>query len=642
MCKSLFQLFALILFFALGANCLASTSYYIIMPSNGSPEKFPSAHAACESYRSLIESSHAVSNPHLSSAIDRAPDENIPPRLKESSPCIIKTSGTLDGNTTEIFNQVFISRGGCYAGRTPISGATYPAEPGGCQDEKICPYGYISDPGNEEQCVKQCIVGLNCYDQQQKNSCLSVSSNPIDFIDGDKYRSKSVISIGSYFPIDLVFHYTSNKGLERGSGVNLPLADVLRGVRPQAIKVLGVAQKITAKAYMSNNSWVLPSPDGLDTRLIQHQYWRHNYSYWLREEEGVYKFYMPQGDPLLFSALDQSSISDVNYTLTKNVSGFSYKVSDARNLREYFFDERGRLQEVQDQKAGAAHVLTYVERSYNAQTGSSYDIDRVTHSNGSYIEFSYDSYDAEPSEFSWLTSAQVYFPIMLTDSFGRKVDISWDKTHLGSMQKTKLITSISVPYINQVSAKRIYEYRDDNFATALTHIYDQSTSDESSKRLYAHFEYDDLGRATYSALAGGADAIRVAYTDEFNRIVTNALGKETSYVFEELNDVVRLKSVTGEPTAACQQSDFTLTYDAKGFVSQKAHNGQITNYEYDHDRGVEISRTEAVGTVLERTITTEWHPSLNRITKVIEPERTLVFHYDEDGRLVSKESLLTN
>ena len=102
----------------------------------------------------------------------------------------------------------------------------------------------------------------------------------------------------------------------------------------------------------------------------------------------------------------------------------------------------------------------------------------------------------------------------------------------------------------------------------------------------------------------------MTYVDANTRVVTNALGKQATYTFADFDGVKRLQSLTGEPTQNCVSSEVSYEYDANGNVSRKTQNGQVTEYQYD-GQNREISRTEAVSTVEARTITTEYHPTLN-------------------------------
>jgi YD repeat-containing protein len=53
-------------------------------------------------------------------------------------------------------------------------------------------------------------------------------------------------------------------------------------------------------------------------------------------------------------------------------------------------------------------------------------------------------------------------------------------------------------------------------------------------------------------------------------------------------------------------------------------------------RDLEISRTEASGTPLARTINTQWHPQYRLPTQIAEPGRTTSFNYDNNGNLLTK------
>src|SRR5690606_15632849 len=79
--------------------------------------------------------------------------------------------------------------------------------------------------------------------------------------------------------------------------------------------------------------------------------------------------------------------------------------------------------------------------------------------------------------------------------------------------------------------------------------------------------------------------------------------------------------------------EFTYVNDLK--TSETDKNGNLTTYIRD-TFGREISRTEAVGTPQARTITTEWHPTLNVKTKVTEPDSATSYQYDANGLLLNK------
>ncbi len=83
----------------------------------------------------------------------------------------------------------------------------------------------------------------------------------------------------------------------------------------------------------------------------------------------------------------------------------------------------------------------------------------------------------------------------------------------------------------------------------------------------------------------------------------------------------------------CTGISQATTYDSNGHpASRTDFNGNVTTYDYD-DRGLEISRTEAVGTRVERTIRTEWHADFRQPERITEPGRETTFTYETEGRL---------
>ncbi|RMM03860.1 YD repeat-containing protein [Pseudomonas savastanoi] len=66
--------------------------------------------------------------------------------------------------------------------------------------------------------------------------------------------------------------------------------------------------------------------------------------------------------------------------------------------------------------------------------------------------------------------------------------------------------------------------------------------------------------------------------------------------------------------------------------------GLVTTYTYD-DRGLEVSRTEASGTPVARTITTEWDPARFLPVKTVDDQRITSYRYDDQGREISRQSV---
>jgi YD repeat-containing protein len=154
--------------------------------------------------------------------------------------------------------------------------------------------------------------------------------------------------------------------------------------------------------------------------------------------------------------------------------------------------------------------------------------------------------------------------------------------------------------------------------------------------LYATYSYDSKGRATSSEYAGGAGRISLTFNDDGSTTETNALGKQTTYHFELFYGKYKAVRVEGHPTASCAGANKTYTYDGDGFmISRSDWNGITTTYTHDA-QGRELSRTEAVWTPQERTVTTEWHPEYRLPVRINEPGKTTEFTYDAQGRELSR------
>ena len=86
----------------------------------------------------------------------------------------------------------------------------------------------------------------------------------------------------------------------------------------------------------------------------------------------------------------------------------------------------------------------------------------------------------------------------------------------------------------------------------------------------------------------------------------------------------------------CGGQNQNTTFDANGFVASRTDfNGIQTTFIHD-SRGLQTSRTETVGTLEERTITTEWHATFRLPIKITEQGKETNFTYDTQGRLLER------
>ncbi|MDP2228321.1 MAG: DUF6531 domain-containing protein, partial [Moraxellaceae bacterium] len=178
---------------------------------------------------------------------------------------------------------------------------------------------------------------------------------------------------------------------------------------------------------------------------------------------------------------------------------------------------------------------------------------------------------------------------------------------------------------------RQYHYEDSNFPHAVTGI-----TDENGHR-YATYSYDSLGRAVSTSHAGGIGLHTLTYNID-NTVVTNPLGAQTTYKFKTINGSRPVHTRT-EPCTSCGSgvSVTTHAYDSMGNVTQRTDGrGIVTKYTFNTSRNLETARTEAFGTPLARTISTQWHATLRRPVQITEPGRITAFTYDADGNLLTR------
>lgn len=179
------------------------------------------------------------------------------------------------------------------------------------------------------------------------------------------------------------------------------------------------------------------------------------------------------------------------------------------------------------------------------------------------------------------------------------------------------------------STTRSYLYEDTQRPTLLTGIID-----ERGVR-FATWHYDSQGRAISSEHANGAEKVSLAYQDDGSVVVTNALGHRVTYRYQVIQGIKRVTAIEGEPAAGCPASNSQYTYTTRGQVkTQTDAMGTVTAYEYD-GLGRQTKRVEAKGTAQERTIATTWDATRLLPVLITTPERTAIYTYDAQGRLLS-------
>ena len=234
----------------------------------------------------------------------------------------------------------------------------------------------------------------------------------------------------------------------------------------------------------------------------------------------------------------------------------------------------------------------------------------------------------------------------VTDAFGGSLTFTYDasgrlggfvapgnRVYVYGYDAAGRLTSVTYPD----NTVRTYHYENIGFRHALTGI-----TDENGNR-FATWGYDGSGRANSSQHAGGAEAVTLYYgsysstANEGSTGVTDAFGTARTYYYQVVGGVARIKRATDIA------GNVIASFDANGNVASRTDvNRNQTIYAYDLARNLEISRTEAYGTALARTITTQWHPVLRLPVKIVAPSgvgggsEVTDFAYDAQGNLLQK------
>ncbi|MDO9162192.1 MAG: RHS repeat-associated core domain-containing protein [Methylococcaceae bacterium] len=180
---------------------------------------------------------------------------------------------------------------------------------------------------------------------------------------------------------------------------------------------------------------------------------------------------------------------------------------------------------------------------------------------------------------------------------------------------------------------REYRYENASWPHALTGIIDENGT------RFASWSYDNQGWATSSEHADGSEKVTLSY-DRANlkTTVKDLLGANRLYSYRTYLGVAHTAFETQSCTnLSCSSATRSMSYDNEGNLVQSIDfNGNITNYNYDTVRNLEILRTEAVGKPQSRTIQTTWHSRFRLPAIITESGRTTTFKYDDRGNLLQK------
>jgi RHS repeat-associated protein len=223
--------------------------------------------------------------------------------------------------------------------------------------------------------------------------------------------------------------------------------------------------------------------------------------------------------------------------------------------------------------------------------------------------------------FTWNTS---YEPQVssITDPRGGTISYTYDT-------KDNLST---VTYQDGKSIQYKYTLTGTHQANLLTGVVDETGNQ------YATFGYTTDGNnyASSTQLAGGVNSYTMTYNfSSDTAAVVDPLGTSRTYTSAIVNGQRRYVGASSVCPGCGEYG--SLSYDVDGnYTGWKDFDGNITHVTYNTPSNLEAQRTEAYGTSLARTISTQWSSSLPLPTQITEPNRITSYTYDSYGNTLTK------
>ncbi len=301
-----------------------------------------------------------------------------------------------------------------------------------------------------------------------------------------------------------------------------------------------------------------------------------------------------EGHQRTFSKASSSAVWTADNSadaLSATPSGWSYKRADDDSLLT--FDSSGRLQ---TQTGRGGFVTTYAYDGLG-------QLATVSNGFGRTLSLGHDG----AGRLSTVTTPD-----------GRTIGYAYD-------------TMGRLAFVSYPDGKsRGYLYENGSYPHALTGIVD-----ESGVR-WGSFGYDDLGRATSTELAGGAERYEVSYPYSDSASVRDPLGTQCTYVYGSNKD--KLAVTSGSlPSASGRADAASRDQDSNGLVTGETDfKGVRTTTTWDVARRLPISVTRAAGTPEAQTVTTQWHATFSLPVLVTESGRTTAYTYDDKGNVLSQ------
>jgi len=266
----------------------------------------------------------------------------------------------------------------------------------------------------------------------------------------------------------------------------------------------------------------------------------------------------------------------------------------------------------------------------------------------------------------------------IEDNFGREINLTWLNSEYTSGSTTnifdnKLVSRIDLPdgtylsfvYDQQASIansdqrlEKVEHFDAQNvLLTSETYHYDNTNLQANGARRnwltgitdakgirYATWAYDNLGRVISSKHGVDQEEHTFSYSYQINPFypynydvtVTNPLGKEAVYKFDDFLHTRRFVELEGKASANCVASNSSYTYGTDELpASFTDEEGNVTQFTRNA-RGLVTTIVEAHGTPEARTTNIQWHATLDLPTQVATANLTVDNTYTTAGLLTAR------
>lgn len=381
----------------------------------------------------------------------------------------------------------------------------------------------------------------------------------------------------------------------------------------------------TGEKYQTETDWTDQSPHdlsltrnyrslGLSSSAGLGGYWTHNYAgRWVQNDLQA-TIWLGDSSRVVFKRADANSswVADngrdsLSYVLSSgNITGAIFtRASDETRWR---FDANGNPVTV-TQRNGWAHTL-----AYNAAG----QLQSVTNAFGRTLQFSY-------------TNAGLLSSVTLPTS--QTIAYGFDSS-------SRLV---AVTYPDNTS--RSYAYGNTAFPQALTGITNEAGA------VYATFTYDSAGRAIGTQHIGGVQNFTFNYpaldaSGTGGRLTTAAIdpaiyvqtaqiadpsGNSQTYTWQGGDGQIHFLGSTG---MLADESVASRVLNTAGLpISETDFLGNVTTYQWDTTRRLQLSRTESSGKPEARTTATQWLANLRLPVVETAPKRITTYVYNGQADL---------